>query len=290
MPASIDEVVELLDLERIDDNLFRGHQPRVSALKRVFGGQVAAQAVVAAQRTVPADRTIHSIHCYFVLGGDPNIPIVYDVESVRDGRSFSTRRVKARQHGQDIFLMSASFQVDEDGWEHQDPMPVLPPPDEATPMVDLIGIFNPDGVQQWQDEWGSFDMRYVGDNRAADDGGRATTLVVQRMWFRAQGDLPADPRLHEAMFTYFSDFSLLGTALLPHGLLINSPKVVPASLDHVIWFHRPIKADDWLLYDQSSPSAQGARGLSTARVFTRDGHLVATVAQEGLIRRARRPQ
>jgi acyl-CoA thioesterase-2 len=151
-------------------------------------------------------------------------------------------------------------------------------------MIDLISIFNPDGVEPWKNEWGSFDMRYLGDTRAEDDPTRATTLVAQRMWFRAAGSLPDDQRLHNAAFTYFSDFSLLAASLLPHHVLINSPKVQPASLDHTIWFHRPIQADEWLLYDQSSPSASGARGLSTAKVFDQTGRLVATVAQEGLIR------
>lgn len=288
MPAIIDDVLTLLDLEQLEVGLFRGGQPENSDLKRVFGGQVAAQAVMAAQLTVPEDRTLHSLHLYFILGGDPSIPIVYDVENIRDGRSFTTRRVAARQHGEIIFYLTASFQVVEDGWDHQDPMPDVPGPDEATPMLDIIGAVSPGDVDRWAAEWGSFDMRYLGDTRAADDATRQTTLVSQRMWFKANGSLPDDPRIHLAAFTYFSDFSLLGASLLPHGVIINSPKVVPASLDHTIWFHRPLRADEWLLYDQTSPSASGARGLATAKVFDREGHLVATVAQEGLIRPARK--
>lgn len=287
MPASVNELVDLLEVERLEVNLFRGHQPTNSRLKRVFGGQVAGQAVMAAQRTVPEDKSLHSLHVYFVLGGDPSIPIIYDVENVRDGRSFVTRRVAARQHGEVIFYMTASFQREEQGWEHQDVLPPTPGPQAATPMVDLVKYISPDAAEQWMQEWGGFDMRYVGDPRPEDDPTRAFVPVVQRMWFRASDRLPDDPLLHRAAFTYYSDFSLLGASLVPHGVLISSPEVSPASLDHVVWFHRPFRVDEWLLYDQSSPSASGARGLSTARVFREDGTLVASVAQEGLIRPAK---
>lgn len=285
MPASLDELVTLLDLEPLEVGLFRGGQPEGSSLKRVFGGQVAAQAVTAAQLTVPEDRHIHSLHAYFLLGGDPSIPIVYDVENVRDGGSFTTRRIAARQHGENIFYMTASFQRTEDGFDHQDVMPQVPSPQESVPLLDVIRQVRPQEVESWKREWSSFDLRYIGDNRPADDPTRATVPAVQRLWFRADGTLPASRIIHTAAFVYISDFSLLGVALLPHGELISSPRVQPASLDHTIWFHRPISADEWLLYDQTSPSASGARGLSTARVFAEDGTLVATVAQEGLIRR-----
>ncbi|ALX04924.1 MULTISPECIES: acyl-CoA thioesterase II [Aeromicrobium] len=285
MPASLDELVTLLDLEPLEVGLFRGGQPEGSSLKRVFGGQVAAQAVTAAQLTVPEDRHIHSLHAYFLLGGDPSIPIVYDVENVRDGGSFTTRRIAARQHGENIFYMTASFQRTEDGFDHQDVMPQVPSPEESVPLLDVIRQVRPQEVESWKREWSSFDLRYIGDNRPADDPTRATVPAVQRLWFRADGTLPASRIIHTAAFVYISDFSLLGVALLPHGELISSPRVQPASLDHTIWFHRPISADEWLLYDQTSPSASGARGLSTARVFAEDGTLVATVAQEGLIRR-----
>ncbi|MCO7238015.1 acyl-CoA thioesterase II [Aeromicrobium sp. CnD17-E] len=285
MPASLDELVTLLDLEPLEVGLFRGGQPEGSSLKRVFGGQVAAQAVTAAQLTVPEDRHIHSLHAYFLLGGDPSIPIVYDVENVRDGGSFTTRRIAARQHGENIFYMTASFQRTEEGFDHQDVMPQVPSPQESVPLLDVIRQVRPQEVESWKREWSSFDLRYIGDNRPADDPTRATVPAVQRLWFRADGTLPASRIIHTAAFVYISDFSLLGVALLPHGELISSPRVQPASLDHTIWFHRPISADEWLLYDQTSPSASGARGLSTARVFAEDGTLVATVAQEGLIRR-----
>lgn len=284
MPASLDAIVELLDLEQLEVGLFRGSQPAESSLTRVFGGQVAAQAVMAAQRTVPDGRHIHSLHAYFLLGGDPSIPIVYDVEDVRDGGSFTTRRVAARQHGNTIFYMTASFQKLEDGWDHHDAMPQVTAPQDTVPLADVIAAVSPERVEEWRREWSSFDLRYVGDNRAEDDTTRGSVPAVQRLWFRADGTLPDSQHVHNAAFTYISDFSLLGVALLPHGVIIGSPKVQPASLDHVIWFHRPIRADQWLLYDQTSPSASGARGLSTARVFTEDGTLVATVAQEGLIR------
>lgn len=265
--------------------LYRGAQPKASVLKRVFGGQVAAQALMAAQLTVPDDRFVHSLHLYFILGGDPSIPIVYDVENVRDGRSFTTRRVAARQHGEIIFYMTASFQVEEDGWDHQDVMPDVPSPDEATSMLDIIQLRGPDAVDHWKREWASFDMRYIGDNRAEDDPQRTLVPAVQRLWFKADGVLPDSRIIHNAAFAYISDLSLLGASLVPHGQFIGSDRVQPASLDHTIWFHRPVRADEWLLYDQTSPSASGARGLSTARVFNQAGTLVASVAQEGLIRR-----
>ncbi|MGJ9423394.1 acyl-CoA thioesterase [Aeromicrobium sp. CF3.5] len=285
MPASLDEVVHLLDLEKLEEGLYRGSQPAQSDLVRVFGGQVAAQALMAAQNTVPDDRFVHSMHVYFILGGDPSIPIVYDVENVRDGRSFMTRRVAARQHGEIIFYMTASFQVDEPGWDHQDAMPPVPSPDESISLGDLVAQTGEKAAERWKREWSSFDIRYVGDNRPEDDPQRALVPAVQRLWFRADGTLPASRPLHNAAFAYISDLSLLGASLVPHGVVIGSPRVKPASLDHTIWFHRPIAADQWLLYDQTSPSASGARGLSTARVFSLDGTLVATVAQEGLIRR-----
>ncbi len=220
--------------------LYRGSQPADSELPRVFGGQVAAQALMAAQLTVPDERHVHSLHLYFILGGDPSIPIVYDVENVRDGGSFTTRRVAARQHGEIIFYMTASFQVVEDGWDHQDAMPDVPSPDESIPLTDLIGGRGSEAAEHWKREWSSFDMRYIGDNRADDDPQRQLVPVVQRLWFRADGTLPDSQIVHNAAFTYISDLSLLGASLVPHGSFIGAPDVQPASLDHVIWFHRPI--------------------------------------------------
>ena len=187
MPASLNEFIDLLDLEELEVGLYRGPQPKSSSVKRVFGGQVAAQALMAAQRSVPDDRHVHSLHLYFILGGDPSIPIVYDVENVRDGRSFTTRRVAARQHGEIIFYMTASFQVVEDGWDHQDVMPDVPGPDESTPLVDIIKLQGDEAVEHWKKEWSSFDLRYIGDNRAADDPQRELVPAVQRLWFKADG-------------------------------------------------------------------------------------------------------
>lgn len=274
------ELVDLLDLEMLEEGLFRGRQPEKTSVTRVYGGQVAAQALVAAQRTVAADRHVHSAHVYFILGGDPSLPIVYDVEDVRDGGSFSTRRVAARQHGEIIFYMTASFQIREDGWDHQDAMPAVPDPQDCPSLISTIAGGDSEAVDMWEQEWASLDMRYIGDNRAADDGNSA----CQRLWFRANGTLNEDPVMHTSVLAYFSDLTLLASALAPHNVSIYSDRVQPASLDHVIWFHRPVRVDDWLLYDQFSPSASGARGLAFGRIFDRTGTLVASVAQEGLIR------
>ena len=284
VPTSIAELVNLLELERLDEDLFRGSHPSSSEMPRVFGGQVAAQALMAAYASTPARRRVHSLHSYFILGGDPSIPIIYDVDRIRDGGSFSTRRVSARQHGDVIFYMTASFHKEEDGYEHQNAMPPVPSVAESIPMVELLKSLNADVAAHWKREWSALDVRYVGDNRADDDPTRASVPAVQRVWFRADGDLPDDDPLNACILTYITDLSLLGTSLIPHGVLIGSPKLQPASLDHAVWFHRPVRADEWLLYDQTSPSATGARGFATANIYAQDGRLVASVAQEGLIR------
>jgi acyl-CoA thioesterase-2 len=284
VPGSIEELVGLLDLERIDDNLFRGTQPDTHR-QRVFGGQVAAQAFVAAARTVPDDRHAHSLHSYFLRGGDPSIPIVYDVDDLRDGRSFTTRRVMARQHGRPIYYQTLSYQVDEeDQLDHQDAMPDVPAPDECPSLGELFRRQSPETAAEWESEWSALDLRWAGDSspRGGLDAGEHPAR--NRLWVRIQGALPDDRVVHEAAFTYASDLTLLAVALVPHDMRINSPKVMPASLDHSMWFHRPFRANEWWLYDQLSPSASGGRGLAIARVFTEDGRLVASVAQEGLIR------
>jgi acyl-CoA thioesterase-2 len=209
---------------------------------------------------------------------------VYDVENVRDGKSFTTRRVAARQHGKNIFYMTASFQVDESGYEHQDVMPVVPGPEHAVPLADIMRGFGRKAMDEWTKEWSSFDVRYIGDNRPEDDPQRALVPGVQRLWFKAAGPLPKSRIIHNAVLTYISDLSLLGVSLVPHGQYIGAPNIQPASLDHTLWIHRPVAADEWLLYDQTSPSASGARGFSTAKIFSADGTLVASAAQEGLIR------
>lgn len=278
--SAVDQLVELLDLEQIEVGMFRGDSPEV-APQRVFGGQVAAQALIAAGRCVPADRVVHSLHGYFIRPGDSSAPLLYSVENVRDGSSFSVRRVVAVQHGVTIFFMSASFQRPEEGLDHSGKMPMdVPPPGELStlvkrlePVADRLGV------------WGQIprpiDVRYVGApgwlaNRPAEPR--------QRVWMRADGRLPDDPQLHACALTYASDLTLLDGVLATHGQVWGPGGFTGASLDHAAWFHRPFRADEWMLYDCESPSASGARGLATARCYTADGRHAATVVQEGLLR------
>lgn len=284
MPSSAQELVSLLDLETIDLNLFRGTQPD-TLLQRVFGGQVAGQALVAGARTVEPEREVHSLHSYFLLPGDTAVPIVYDVERIRDGRSFSTRRIVARQHGRAIYYMTASFQVPEQGLEHQDAMPEVPAPDDSVNLGDMVAQRSPEHAEEWRREWAALDLRWVGDSRPSGGNMPADQHPAQsRFWVRVSGNIGDDPLFHRAAFTYASDMTLLGSALIPHGFHISHPRMQSASLDHTIWFHRPFRADEWLLYDQVSPAATGGRGLAFGRLFTESGLLVASVAQEGLIR------
>jgi acyl-CoA thioesterase-2 len=283
MPQSTEELLHLLDLETIEDGLYRGRQPD-TALQRVFGGQVASQALVAAGRTVPAVRHVHSLHAYFLRPGDTAVPIVYDVERTRDGRTFSTRRVVARQHGQRIFYLSASFQVPEDGLEHQDPMPGVAGPLECPELGDVLARLTGRPRKDWDREWAALEVRYAG---GPGPGGGAEE--PSRVWLKAatplaDGAQPPDLVLHAAVLTYASDLTLLSAAVLPHGTFIGDPRLEPASLDHAMWFHRPFRADEWLLYDQVSPSASGGRGFATGRLFTAEGRLVASAVQEGLVR------
>jgi acyl-CoA thioesterase II len=283
VPSSADELSKLLDLETIDLNLFRGTQPD-TRLQRVFGGQVAAQSLVAGARTVEPPLSVHSLHSYFLRPGDTAVPIVYDVERMRDGRSFSTRRVVARQHGRPIYFMTVSFQVPEQGFEHQDRMPDVPPPADAADMTEWFRRRSPDTADEWLKEWAALEMRWIGDSRPGGSMPDDEHPAQSRIWIRVSGRLEDDELTQKAAFTYASDMTLLGSSLVPHGVTVSDPTMQSASLDHTLWFHRPFRADEWLLYDQVSPSASGARGFAIGRVFTQDGRLVATVAQEGLIR------
>ncbi|GAB6984957.1 acyl-CoA thioesterase II [Nocardioides pyridinolyticus] len=275
-----EELVDLLDLEELDTDLFRGRQPE-SVRARVFGGQVAAQALIAGVRTVDPKFAVHSLHSYFLLPGDYAVPIVYDVERMRDGRSFLTRRVVARQHGRPIYYQTLNFQRPEEGFEHQDAMPTVGAPDTGVDLVEVMRTGGNAEADALGKEWGSLDVRWLGNTSLGldPDGGHVSQA---RMWVRLREGLGDDPVLHTAAFTYASDVSLLGSALAAHD--DDPAKIQMASLDHTIWFHRPFRADRWWLYDQWSPSAQGARGLAFGRVFQEDGTLVATVAQEGLTR------
>ncbi len=280
-PTPLDKLVELLDLERIEVDIFRGQQPH-EALQRVFGGQVAGQALVAAGRTVSQDRPVHSLHAYFLRPGDPTVPIVYEVDRIRDGRSFTTRRVVAIQHGKAIFNMSASFQLVEQGIEHQTAMPAVVPPEDLQRLEERMRPYA-DEMGGWYTRPRPIDVRYVGDPpRIAKDGGQRKPS--SQVWMRADGKLPDDPLVHVCAVTFASDMTLLDSTLLRHGLAWGTGDVLGASLDHAMWFHRPFRADEWWLYDQQSPWTGGARGLSRGSIFTRDGQLAVSVVQEGLLR------
>jgi acyl-CoA thioesterase II len=284
MSDALDRLLDLLDLEQIEVNIFRGRSPD-ERVQRVFGGQVAGQALVAAGRTVPADRQVHSLHAYFIRPGDPSVPLVYTVEQVRDGRSFTTRRVSAVQHGRTIFTLSASFHVQETGITHADPMPQVPPPEEVERSVDrlerALGISLP---AHFRDS--PIDLRAVGPLSVEAERDPSLRTTRNLVWLRVDGELPDDPLLHVCLMTYASDLTLLDTVLLGHGLSWYSGRVSGASLDHAMWFHRPFRADQWLLYAQDSPIACGARGLARGEVYTASGDLVVSVVQEGLIRSA----
>jgi len=284
MSKELDELLGLLDLEQIEVNIFRGRSPD-ERVQRVFGGQVAGQAMVAAGRTVPADRPVHSLHAYFIRAGDPAVPIVYTVDRVRDGRSFSTRRVSAIQHGKTIFTLSASFHRPEPGPEHADPMPAAPPPETIEPNVArLARLLGPDRMRPHMHP---IDVRSVGPlsaEAARDPALRTTSNLV---WLRVDAELPDDPLLHVCLMTYASDMTLLDSVLTGHGLFWQDGQMSGASLDHAMWFHRPFRADRWLLYAQESPAAYGARGLARGQVFSESGELVVSVMQEGLVRAGR---
>ncbi|WP_431727505.1 acyl-CoA thioesterase [Verrucosispora sp. TAA-831] len=281
--AAVDQLLEVLDLESTGTMSFRGMSPLVGP-QRVYGGQVAGQALVAAGRTVAPDRVVHSLHGYFVRAGDPAEPIAYEVENIRDGRSFSVRRSVALQHGKPIFFMSASFQRHEEGLDHQTPVPPdVPAPDDVPTMSDRLARY-PERLGIWGQIPRPIDVRYVGEPGWVRPGDRPAEKH-QRVWMRIDGKLPDDPLLHACALTYASDLTLLDSVLSVHGEVWGPGGVVGASLDHALWFHRPFRADEWFLYDCGSPSASGARGLATGQLFTIDGRHIASVVQEGLLRR-----
>jgi acyl-CoA thioesterase II len=287
MHPALVSLLDLLDLERIEEDIFRG-QSRSAVVPRVFGGQVAAQALVAAGRTVPAGRDAHSLHAYFLRMGDPGAPIVYTVDRIRDGRSFTTRRVVAVQHGQPIFHLSASFQRHEEGLEHQADMPDAPDPESLPTAEEMLPgyadrLLAPEVVELMLQARAGVDLRYVERPPYATVG--EPREPRSQVWFRTDGKLADDPLLHVCLATYVSDMTLLDSILLAHGRGgWVTGDIVGASLDHAMWFHRPFRADEWLLYDQQSPSSSGGRGLGQARIYTQDGRLAISVIQEGLMR------
>jgi acyl-CoA thioesterase-2 len=280
---ALEALLDLLDLEQIELNIFRGRSPD-ERRQRIFGGQVAGQALVAAGRTAPPDRPVHSLHAYFIRPGDPSVPLVYIVDRTRDGRSFTTRRVAAVQHGRTIFTLSASFHHAEPGSEHADPMPEVPPPDQVERNADrwarILGQHYPRPFD------GPFDLRSVGPLSVEAQRDPSLQTTRSRVWLRVDGELPDDPLLHVCLMTYASDMTLLDTVLTGHGLSWADGRTSGASLDHAMWFHRSFRADRWLLYAQESPVAFGGRGLARGQVFTDEGQLVVSVMQEGLIRTA----
>jgi acyl-CoA thioesterase-2 len=281
MTPDITSLVSVLDLEQLEVNLFRGHSPQ-NGWTRVFGGQVVGQALVAAARTVEG-RLAHSLHSYFLLGGDPKAPIIFEVDRIRDGKSFATRRVIAIQHGQAIFSMGVSFHRDEPGFEHQAPMPDTPLPD-ALPSEDDLRKAVPEHLRRLWTFERPIELRPVD---LAEFLRTSRIGPLQRLWFRTKGRLPDDKQIHQCALAYASDFSLLNAAVLQQGRPPFDPALIMASLDHAVWFHRDFRADEWLLYVQDNPSAQGARAFCRGMIYDQKGVLVASVAQEGMIRERR---
>ena len=290
MTYDAEDLVRLFDLDPLERNIYRG-QNRDIGSGRIFGGQVLAQALVAARRTVETeDRTAHSLHGYFILAGDLEIPVVYFVDRLRDGRSFTTRRVTAIQHGRAIFNMSASFHKTEDGISHQEAMPDVPPPEALEPEIDIIrrsAARIPEPLRTLLTQDRPLDRRPVAP---LDPFKPQPGPPIRRAWIRTVGGLGDDPLDHQAVLAYASDYGLLRAALVPHGRTFHDRDLMGASLDHAIWFHRPFRIDDWLLYETESTMASGARAFTRGMFFTREGELVASVAQEGVIRTGDRPR
>jgi acyl-CoA thioesterase II len=285
----ISELLDLLNLEQIEENLFRGYSKTVGSAN-VFGGQVLAQALSAAINTVPEERYVHSLHSYFILPGNLDIPIIFQVDRIRDGGSFTTRRVKAIQQGREIFLMSASFQSDEIGFDHQIAMPKVQEPEQLVSWKDLakhFGEFLPQNMYDFLNLDRPIEFRPVELYNPAVPEKRDP---FRHIWMKSIGEMPENPKFHPLVLAYASDYNLLTSALLPHGKEGSIPKLQLASLDHAMWFHRPFRMDDWLLYAIDSPSASNSRGFTRGNIFTRDGKLVASVAQEGLMRPRKQPK
>jgi acyl-CoA thioesterase-2 len=284
MSKAVENLLDILDLEPLEHNLFRGRSPQVG-WQRVFGGQVIGQALVAASRTVEEGRFVHSLHGYFMRPGDPSVPIIYEVDRIREGRSFTTRRVVAIQHGHAIFSMSASFQLPEEGLEHQAKMPDVPDPDDLMSEDQLkqmvMASAAPDSVKTYWQRERPIEMRPVSLKHYVS---REPLDSVQHVWFRATGPVPDQRAIQKCVLAYASDMTLLDTSLFAHGRSIFDRDLQVASLDHAMWFHRPVQVDQWLLYAQDSPNASGSRGFNRGSIFSRDGRLVASTAQEGLIR------
>ncbi|KAA3451312.1 acyl-CoA thioesterase II [Mesorhizobium sp. SARCC-RB16n] len=283
MTAAMDELLRILDLERLEHNLYRGRSPQVE-WQRVFGGQTIAQALVAAQRTVEPDRFVHSLHGYFMRPGDIKVPIIYEVDRIRDGGSFTTRRVLAIQHGQAIFSLEASFQVDEKGLEHQFALPDdVPPPEGLKTQRELLETADrvPEAVRRFWARERPLELRPVNLQHYES---RDKLPPRQNVWIRLAGPVPDDRALQSVLLAYLSDMTLLDTSTFAHGRGLFDPDIQAASLDHSMWFHRPHSLDGWLLYAQDSPSSSGSRGFSRGTLYARDGTLIASMAQEGLIR------
>ncbi|MFC4626521.1 acyl-CoA thioesterase II [Daeguia caeni] len=282
--AAMEQLLSILDLEMLDEDLFRGNSPQVG-WQRVFGGQVIGQALIAAQRTVDRERHVHSLHGYFMRPGDPAVPIIYEVNRMRDGSSFNTRHVLARQHGKAIFSLLASFQIDEAGLDYQKPMPEgLPLPEQLVGDRDIPEVYlkkAPENVRRYWERERPVELKPVSLTHYLS---REKLPPVQHVWVRARGIVPDDRALQAAILAYLSDMTLLDTSLFPHGRSIFDRDIQVASLDHSMWFHRPFRMDDWLLYTQDTPSSSGALGFNRGALYTRDGVLIASVAQEGLIR------
>jgi acyl-CoA thioesterase-2 len=285
MSAALSKILAILDLERTGENSFRGTHS-FAIRNRVFGGQIVGQALVAAARTVEGAEP-HSLHGYFLVGGDPSAPIDYEVERLRDGRSFATRRTSAIQHGQPIFTLTCSFHTPEPGLDHAPAMPEVPDPEtlmSADRMALASSRLMPTALQRYFRQEQAIEVRPVDLGRYFPRSDREPLPIEQNIWMRANGPLPDDPAVHRAVLAYLSDMTLIDTILVRHQHTVFDPEVLAASLDHAIWFHRPFRADEWLLYSQVSPTAQGGRGLARGNLFSRDGRLVASVIQEGLMR------